>query len=166
MKRDRILAATAGAAGLAIIAPGAALSAAAAGETPITQPLAPAAQDQTPPADQAAAPDQAAVDALIKRINDQLATLSPDASQADVEAAIVFALDQAQQPDNVVLAALRAIKATTKDKKVELALTNVTNLRERLANQGTGGLGGDGGDLGFGPSLNATGGGTSDYTPA
>jgi DNA-binding PucR family transcriptional regulator len=156
MKRDQIIAATAGAAGLALLAPIAAISAMAQ-DAPAT--TAPASDTAAP------GPDAKAVSDLVTAINAQLATLAPDAKQSDVEAAIIFALDQAQAPNDVVQAALSSIKSTTTDKKVQLALSNVAALKNRLADQGTGGLA-DSGDAGdTGPQLDTVGGGTSDYTP-
>src|SRR4051812_32478772 len=160
MKRERMIAAAAGAAGLALVSPATGLYAAVADvvatqEAPVNPTAAPSGEV-----------DAAAVAALVSSINAQVAALPADASQADMEAAVLFAIDQAQQPDAVVSAALAQVKAAAQGKLLA-ALTNVEKLRGRLA--GTGGIGGNGngddGDLSFGPQLGGTGGGSTDYTP-
>lgn len=158
MKRERLFAAAAGAAGLALVSSASGLSAAAIDAVAQNEPA------KAAPAGEAV--DAAAVAALVEKINAQVAALAADASQADVEAAVLFAIDQAQQPDPVVAAALAEVKANATG-KIQTALANVEKLRGRLAS-GTGGIGGNGadGDLSFGPQLNGSGGGSSNYTPA
>lgn len=157
MKNDRIIAFAAGAAGLVIA--GSATSVA----------IAALAQEAEAPATQAATPpvvDAAAVTALVEQINARLAELPADAKTADIEAQILFAIDQAQAPADVVAAALAQVTANNSNAVVLAALQNVKALQGRLAS-GTGGTGGlnDNSGLEFGPSINGSGGGSTDYTP-
>lgn len=110
--------------------------------------------------------DPAAVTALLDSIKSALMGLAPDAAQQDVEAAIVFALDQSQQPPKVILAALTGFQAVKPQSAVvSKAVASVLRARRRLAGLGTGSLADDGATFGpgEGPAV-VLGGGSSNYT--
>jgi len=159
MKKDHIAAFAAGVAGLAFAGSAANVAVAA---------LAQDAQPAPSGGATAAVVDAAAVAALVEQINARLAALPADATAADIEAQILFAIDQAQVPADVAAAALAQLSADNPNAAVLTALQNVKALQGRLAS-GTGGIGtgaiGDSGDLSFGPSVNGSGGGSTDYTP-
>lgn len=118
------------------------------------------AGQQTPPA---SAPDPAAIEIVAAAIRAALAALPEGASPEDVEAAIVFAVDQTEAAPEVAIAALAKVEAETDNPVLLAALGNVRALRNRLARRGTGSIPGSaGGGLAIGPIL-TTGGGTSDY---
>jgi hypothetical protein len=148
-----------GLAAVSVTVPSVAIGAAAA-ITPVQQ------EAETPVQTDVAVPDAAAVAALVQSINAAVAALPADAKGEDIEAAIVFAVDQASQPENVVMAALQQVAATTTSPAVKAAVNNVIALRQRMNGQeGTGSIASNGDGLSFGPSL-GVGGGSTDYTPA
>ena len=116
--------------------------------------------------DHAAVIDPAAVATLLDSMKAALAGLAPDAAQQDIEAALVFAIDQSQQPPAVVLAALAQLQAVKPQSATNgKAILTVLQARRRLAGQGTGSLAEDGAI--FGPSDGLTvvvAGGSSNYT--
>ncbi|USI72476.1 hypothetical protein [Sphingomonas morindae] len=106
--------------------------------------------------------DPAAVAALRESINRAIAGVPADASQTDIEAALVFAIDQANQPMSVVLAALEPVDGQTLSASAEAALRAIRATRGRLA-RGTGAIaGGPDISVAFGPDY-AIDGGASDY---
>jgi len=117
-------------------------------------------------ADHAAAIDPAAVTALLDAMTSALAALGPDAAQQDVEAALVFAIDQSQQPPGVVLAALAQLQAVKPQSATNgKAIASVLQARRRLAGQGTGSLADDGAIFGPNGGLSVVvAGGSSNYT--
>jgi|GEM_PF-4411666 len=121
-------------------------------------------QQETPSA--STAPDPAKVQALLDAINAQLAALPENASPEDIEARILFAIDQAQASPEIVAAALSQLSAAGSS-LIQTAAANVQRLQTRLANQGDSGTGAIGAlnnaDLSFGPSL-SVGGGTANYS--
>lgn len=111
--------------------------------------------------------DQAQVDALAETLRTVIAGLGADASPEDVEGAILLAVDNAQQPGDVVMAALEAVRAQTTDPKIQKALASAIDIRRRNGAIGTGALA-DGGDAAlFGAGNNpavAVGGGSTVYS--
>jgi hypothetical protein len=142
----------------------AAVSAAVGGVTAV------AAQQQTATIQPASltAPDAAAIAALTETVNAGIAALPADASAEDIEAAILFAIDQSGQPASVVSAVLDGLVDSNGNATVVRAASNVRALRARLAGtggEGTGSIATTSSGLSFGPSL-GVGGGTSDYAAA
>jgi hypothetical protein len=110
--------------------------------------------------------DPAAVTALLESVKAALAALAPDAAQQDIEAAIVFTVDQSQQPPEVILAALAELQAVKPQSAItRKAVASVLQARRRLAGQGTGSLADDGAIFGAGegPAV-VLAGGSSNYT--
>lgn len=107
--------------------------------------------------------DPGAVSAIAASIRTALARLPANATQADAEAAIVFAIDQAGQSLPVVLAGLNAVNRTGLSPVSLAALDSVRANRARLALRGTGSIAG-GPSIGtsFGPAVSVNG-GSSDY---
>lgn len=163
MKGDRFVTLAAGAASLAMTVPAVG---ALAGEAQSTV--------EQPASTDAPAADPASVAALLEQIKARVSALPADASAADIEAQIMFAIDQAQMPADVIAAALAQFQAESSNAAVLAAIGNVQALQGRLASgtggtvnggTGTGGVA-DSGDLNWGPSVGGgTGGGSSDYTP-
>lgn len=122
----------------------------------------------------AGAPDPALVNGLASSLEAALAKLSATASRADIEAAIVYTLDQSQQPVDVQLAALAGLKKAKLTRQVAAVRDAVS--KQRGSARGTGATGGTGGTranninsvginsvgIGGGPTL-GSGGGT-DYS--
>lgn len=109
--------------------------------------------------------DPAAVNALAASIQSGLAALPANASTADMEAAIAFAVSQSGQPPAVVTAALGKVSGLSPKASAALRVY----ARKYAANggqTGTGALAADraitSASLGAGPS--GGGGGTSDYS--
>lgn len=112
----------------------------------------------------ASAPDLAAVAAMTQVILKTIEAQPETATSDDIEAAIVYAMDQTQMPAVVSVAALDAIDTTYMPKKVQVAIDNLRKARRRLAGlRGTGGLAAGGApNLGSGPSVGG-GGGSANY---
>ncbi len=110
--------------------------------------------------------DPAAVTALASAIQQALAALPANASKADVEAAIAFAVSQSGQPRAVVLAALKQV--ANQSPKMAAAVSGYAQKVARGEGEaGTGALAQasqalSSQALGAGPS--GGGGGTSDYS--
>lgn len=107
--------------------------------------------------------DPGAVSGLAGAIGTALVRLPSGASQADAEAAIVFAIDQSGQSTPVVLMSLSSVNRVGLSPVALAALDSIRSTRSRLAFRGTGSIAG-GPSIGyaFGPSLTVTG-GSSDY---
>jgi tetrahydromethanopterin S-methyltransferase subunit H len=113
-------------------------------------------------ADEAAA----AKTALLASIGQAIANLPSDASQADIEAAIAYAIDQSQAPLAVVIAVLEQVSASQASRSgAQRALANLLDAKNRLAS-GTGAIGADDALFGTDSDLAATpvGGGNSNYS--
>lgn len=107
----------------------------------------------------AQAPDAAAVGALVKSMDVALTALPAGAGQPDGEATLTYIIDQARQPDDVVVAALQQLRALKEwpdpiGKAIDAVLTR---------RGATGGVGDPNSLLGAGPGVGTSGGGT-DYT--
>lgn len=118
--------------------------------------------------EETAAPDPAAVAALVETFKAIIAGFPADAPQQDVEAALVFAADQSEQPEAVVLAALEQVRTEQHARVVERALTVVLAAQQRVAGYGTGAISGTEAlsifSVDTGPNVVLGGGGNSNYT--
>lgn len=111
--------------------------------------------------------DQGKVNGLAAAWHGVLANMPRGAMQADAEAALVFAIDQAGQSQELVLAALYQINGSDLSPAAQRALAAVKGNRARAAQRGTGSIaGGPTIALAFGAAPSVTGGsnsGSSDY---
>ena len=127
-----------------------------------------AAQDSAGTPDAAAPVDTAAqISALTSTLRSELSRFTPESTVEDVEAAVIFVMNQQEYGDAVVNAAFDQIVATpgTPD-NVKQAIENVRRRLGRLA-RGTGALGGGDGSfsgVGFSGPVIGVGGGGSNYT--
>lgn len=115
-----------------------------------------------------AAPSPDAVIAMVERFRAAVRSLAPDASQQDIEAALMYAADQSGQPQDVVIAALEQVLRETPTRLAANALEIIIAAQRRSTGRGTGALAGEealdlyGEDTG--PPVVLGGGVDSDYT--
>lgn len=141
---------------LAIAAIGAGLTAPAAAQQ---QAAAPAATGTPAPA--TAEPDPAAVQRVVEAVNAAIAAQPATATAQDIEAAVMFAISQQQQPAPVSLAALNFVvnQQGNAARKVKVALVNARAAvrRGQAGTGGTGGAAGNAASLAAGPSVGGGG---------
>jgi hypothetical protein len=108
--------------------------------------------------------DAAQATTIATSIRNAILAAPTTATQGDLEAQIVFAIDQAGAPVDLALRALAAVDRTGLSDPALAALANVTANRSRLARVGTGAIaGGPSTPVAF-DSAYSLGGGSSDYT--
>lgn len=140
------------------------LAAAAALMTMLTSPAMATGQQAQPAATPAATttePDPAAVQRVVDAIKTAIAGLPATATAQDIEAAVMFAISQQQQPAAVSLAALNFVAAQSGDaaRKVKVALANARAAvsRGQAGTGGTAGVAGNAASLAAGPSVGGGG---------
>ncbi|MBQ1478560.1 hypothetical protein DRN02_018285 [Sphingomonas paucimobilis] len=120
-----------------------------------------AAPATTTPIAAPAAPDPAAVQRVVEAINAAIAAQPATATAQDIEAAVMFAVSQQQQPAAVSLAALTFVanQPGNAARKVKVALTNARSAvrRGQTGTGGTGGSAGNAASLAAGPSVGGGG---------
>ncbi|WP_336966218.1 hypothetical protein [Sphingobium aquiterrae] len=127
-----------------------------------------AAQDSTgTPGATAPVDNTALIAALVSTLRSELSRFTPESTVEDVEASIIFVLNQQEYDDAVVNAAFDQVVATpgTPD-NVKQAIENIRRRLGRLA-RGTGALGGGDGSfsgVGFSGPVIGVGGGGSNYS--
>lgn len=113
------------------------------------------------PAPTTAEPDPAAVQRVVEAINAAIAAQPATATAQDIEAAVMFAISQQQQPAAVSLAALNFVTTQPGNaaRKVKVALANARSAvnRGQTGTGGTGGAAGNAASLAAGPSVGGGG---------
>lgn len=108
--------------------------------------------------------DPAQVASIASAIRNSIVAMPANALQADIEAGIVFSIDQVDPSLDVALAALGAVDRTGFSDAANSAVDAVLANRSRLASRGTGAIAG-GGDVGLAFDTSySVGGGSSDYS--
>jgi hypothetical protein len=131
-----------------------------------TAPLAAQVQGRPQPAAPLdAVADPASVAKMATTLAEVVAQVGPNASSADIEAQLAFAVSQADQPPPVVIAALQQVTEEQTTPRLRLALTRFTITYKRRGRVGTAGIltGGGPAELAGGPVVGGGGTGT-DYS--